>query len=111
MNNKRKFTKQELYEHKSIYGKWVRTYQKDWMILILGNHCELCGSIKNLEIDHIIPKFRNTRFPYRRDDWSNLRPELEINNLRVLCKKCNMGAIRGFFDEKYFETKYFDDIS
>ena len=45
--------------------------------------CELCGSGKSqgsvLHVDHIKPR---SRFPHL---------ELELSNLQVLCKPCNMG--------------------
>lgn len=57
--------------------------------------CELCGSLENLELDHIKP--------------ISLYPELakEIKNLRVLCKECHImtdtyaGKIRKYKQE-YF---------
>lgn len=41
-----------------------------------GEKCVICGSTKNLQIDHIIPVIRN---------GTN-----EADNLQVLCKTCNI---------------------
>lgn len=42
-----------------------------------GRKCLICGSVKNLQLDHIIPK--------------SLRPDLasDLTNLRLLCYKCH----------------------
>jgi len=48
-----------------------------------GGHCQCCGNApipgNPLQVDHIKPR---SRFP---------ELELDLNNLQVLCKSCNMG--------------------
>jgi 5-methylcytosine-specific restriction endonuclease McrA len=49
--------------------------------------CELCGSIYALEIDHIMPYAKGGK--------------TELDNLRLLCKNCNLRAgIKEFGKEK-----------
>lgn len=53
---------------------------RGWRILVLqrdGNKCVLCGSVENLECDHIqsFSKYPNLRY--------------DINNGRVLCRDCH----------------------
>lgn len=54
-----------------------------------GGHCQCCGNEpipgNPLQVDHIKPR---SRFP---------ELEMDINNLQVLCKCCNMG--KGAWDQ------------
>lgn len=56
-----------------------RTITEDARTTLMNkaNHkCELCGSVEKLEIDHIVP--------------FALGGNTSIDNLRVLCKSCNL---------------------
>lgn len=58
-------------------------WSKEWKELrsealkLYGSNCKFCGSINNIQIDHILPR--------------KYYPELalEISNLQPLCSKCN----------------------
>lgn len=54
-----------------------------------GGHCQCCGNApvpgNPLQVDHIKPR---SRFP---------ELELDLNNLQVLCKSCNVG--KGAWDQ------------
>jgi len=55
---------------------------------LLGRVCVMCGSIENLEFDHIIPN------GYARHDKSSERvwewiESYDKGNLQILCKDCN----------------------
>lgn len=70
--------------HKSRYSKRIKE-MKDY----LGGECVKCGSVDNLEFDHIDPKlkaFSITRKWNRK--WSILEPEL--NKCQLLCKNCHL---------------------
>ena len=60
------------------------TKDKKWQALrakvfnLYGRQCMECRSAESLQIDHIKPKSRYPELAYN------------INNLQVLCKKCNM---------------------
>lgn len=53
-----------------------------------GCYCHVCGTTRNLHIDHIIPISRGGK--------------TEMSNLQVLCKKCNLQKGNKTMDE--FET-------
>lgn len=70
--------------------------QKEWasrvrnsIFNVLGRLCVKCGCDTNLEFDVIVP-FNNDHHNY---DWSKrmtfYRRQLKLNNLQVLCNKCN----------------------
>lgn len=46
-----------------------------------NNTCQLCGSKKNLQIDHIISAYHATK--------ENIYQINSLNNLRLLCGSCN----------------------
>lgn len=61
---------------------------RNHFIKLLGEKCIKCGTIKNLELDHIIPngwgggRGRDKRMW----DWFESHAE---NNLQILCSSCN----------------------
>lgn len=66
------------------YGKYLY-YSQDWIITsafikkIYQKKCMKCGDKKSeLHTDHIIPRSIDPRL------------ELDVNNLQILCKKCNL---------------------
>jgi len=50
-----------------------------------GRRCSLCGSINNLQVDHIKPRSK-----YPNLEWA-------LDNLQILCMPCNKG--KGAVDE------------
>jgi 5-methylcytosine-specific restriction endonuclease McrA len=66
-------------------------FSKAWLelryeaILLHGRKCQCCGSLGPLHIDHIKPR---SKFP---------KLALDINNLQVLCRDCNLG--KGTWDQ------------
>lgn len=76
-------------------GEAKRKYQRDWMearrndwIESQGGCCAECGSVENLEVDHIDPS-KKTREP--RDIWSRTASvrEAELALCQVLCAECH----------------------
>lgn len=69
--------------------------RREWLELryralkLHGGHCQCCGNApvpgNPLQVDHIKPR---SRFP---------ELELDLNNLQVLCKSCNLG--KGAWDQ------------
>lgn len=69
--------------------------KREWLELryralqIHGGHCQCCGNGPSpgnpLQVDHIKPR---SKFP---------ELELDLHNLQVLCKSCNMG--KGVWDQ------------
>lgn len=69
--------------------------KREWLELryralkLHGGHCQCCGAVPGpgnpLQVDHIKPR---SRFP---------ELELDLHNLQVLCKSCNLG--KGAWDQ------------
>jgi hypothetical protein len=79
---------------KEKYNEYHREYQllkyhrfKEVILNVLGNKCVICGSIENLEIDHIVREGKS--FSLSRS-WSN-RKSLgeELQKCQLLCKICH----------------------
>ena len=58
-----------------LYYSWAKTVKK-----ILGNYCQVCGSIKQIEVHHI---FHKVKYPLL---------SLNENNGMPLCKLCHLQA-------------------
>lgn len=53
----------------------------------LGNKCKKCGSVKNLQFDHIDPKKKT--FPIWGRTLSEIRLEKELSKCQLLCGECH----------------------
>lgn len=71
--------------------KWFRLRAR--VLATYGAKCMKCGSVENIEVDHIKPK---SKFP-----------ELQwvFENLQVLCRECNVAKWN------YHSTDYRDDAA
>lgn len=81
-------------------GEQKREYQRKWMakrrqrgIEFLGGKCKVCGSVENLEFDHIDPA---TKHPLLRQNnwsgfwsWSWVRVIEELMKCQLLCHDCH----------------------
>lgn len=59
--------------------------------LDFGKKCMKCGSVENIEIDHIKPKSTHPEL------------ELDMNNIQLLCRSCN--ASKGNRNENKYKIK------
>lgn len=57
--------------------KWKKLRHK--ALEVYGNKCSCCGSVADLQVDHIKPR---SHYP---------ELALELDNLQILCKLCNQG--------------------
>ncbi len=56
---------------------------------MLGSKCVKCGSIENLQFDHVYPKDKKFAIMDRIDTkWNSLLEE--IKKCQLLCKKCHI---------------------
>nr|DAS52579.1 MAG TPA: HNHc [Caudoviricetes sp.]DAY29662.1 MAG TPA: HNHc [Caudoviricetes sp.] len=58
---------------------------RDFLLEKYNYQCSICGSTDSLEIDHIISVFKASIKEFDIDKLNN------IENLTVLCRKCNSG--------------------
>ncbi len=76
---KRKRAQREAKRRHVAHRRTVFSAERDRLMLALierdGYHCQECGSIENITIDHIVPLSRGGSD--------------ELNNLRLLCRSCN----------------------
>lgn len=68
-----------------------RDYQRQWMSARRAEYfedkrCARCGTIENLELDHIDPRLKDTNSIW---SWSKERRELELEKCQVLCYTCH----------------------
>lgn len=93
---------------KKTYVTW-----RKFFIYLLGGKCARCGTIKGLEIDHIIPVENNAMSGAGRDrrlaDW---KEQYMRGNLQLLCKEHNLEK-REFknSDKKNGGIKMADELS
>lgn len=70
---------------------YLRKYQREWMAkrrakFFNGRACASCGSLCNLELDHINPV---TKVSHCIWSWSERRRLLELEKCQVLCHDCH----------------------
>lgn len=75
----------------ALYGDAKREYDKRWMAqrrasFFDGKCCIKCGSIDQLELDHIDPKIK---ISHRIWSWSKVNQEKELIKCQVLCHVCH----------------------
>lgn len=63
--------------------KWIAARRASWFAV---KCCEWCGSIQNLELDHIDPA---TKVDHKIWSWSLVRREAELAKCRPLCRPCH----------------------
>jgi 5-methylcytosine-specific restriction endonuclease McrA len=62
--------------------------RREYILESLGNKCNQCGSLENLEIDHINPLIKKISFS---KNW-NTKIDLinnELKGCQILCKSCH----------------------
>ena len=92
------YTKKEDKNKYSLYyyNKKIKEY-KDY----LGGKCIKCGSINNLEFDHINPKEKCFTITKKTTyNWDIIKKELD--KCQLLCKECHLKKTR----ENYPERKH-----
>ena len=62
-----------------FYSAWSWRKLRFEVLKKYGAVCMLCNSTENIVVDHILPR---KKFP---------KLAMDINNLQVLCRNCNMG--------------------
>lgn len=67
------------------------SYQNEWMkrkreSFLNGKVCKECGSISNLQVDHIDP---NEKISHRIWSWSDDRIAKELEKCQILCETCH----------------------
>lgn len=74
-----------------------REYQRQWVAkrraaYFADKSCVLCGSIQNLELDHIDPLTKDPKLKSGTSlwSWSRERRENEISKCQVLCQSCHL---------------------
>lgn len=79
-----------------------RHQRKQRFLQMLGGKCAHCGSVENLEFDHIDPnnkQFKITKFI----DLSDNNLLLEVGKCQLLCDKCHQ--------KKTFENQEYGEVS
>lgn len=74
----------DLKKQREYQKKWMRKRRYDWF---KDKSCQSCGSIKNLEIDHIDPKKKKTHAIW---SYSETKRNEELKKCQVLCKECHI---------------------
>lgn len=69
-----------------------RKYQREWLRkrrsdFFKDKECINCGTVENLQLDHIDPK---TKVTHRIWSWSKQRRDTEIAKCQVLCAVCHL---------------------
>lgn len=76
-------------------NEYMRDYMKEYVAKrkarvheLLGGKCFLCGSIENLEVDHINPDEKSFTLARRwHRKWSDI--EAELPKCQLLCQNCH----------------------
>ncbi len=71
--------------------EYQRTWQREWMARrraewFAGKACAHCGSIEDLQLDHIDAKDKVAHSVW---SWSQVRREAELAKCQVLCEPCH----------------------
>jgi 5-methylcytosine-specific restriction endonuclease McrA len=64
--------------------RWLNKHRDEWF----AKHgpCVLCGSSKNLQVDHIDP---SKKVSHKVWTWAKARREAELKKCQVLCEPCH----------------------
>lgn len=68
---------------RAYHRNWVRKRKAEWF---LGKTCVRCGSVRNLELDHIE---RLTKVSTSVFSWSAAARDAELAKCQVLCRDCH----------------------
>ena len=83
---------------KSKSNRWAEKIRFE-LLFLLGGYCKLCGVIKDLEFDHVIPIDWIPSAKSQSQRAAEYRREFRKGNLQILCKKCHAkktAEFRGF---------------
>lgn len=71
--------------------EWIAKRRAEWFV---GKECAVCGSIDNLELDHIDPSTKDLKLRGSHNNaiwsWSAVRREAELLKCQVLCHDCHI---------------------
>lgn len=76
-------------KRKQLYQRSWKARRRAGWIASQGGLCKNCGSVEELEVDHIDPALKTVN---PTDIWSMSKEkrEAELANCQVLCKDCNL---------------------
>lgn len=85
-------------KQREFQRNWLRKRRDDWLA---DKSCVLCGSVDNLEIDHIDPSTKKlpvydtvhknrSNGVYQIFSWSQERRDAELSKCQVLCHDCHL---------------------
>lgn len=91
------------YRDKEKHKLYHRNYQRNWMAnrrqsFFKDKSCVKCGSIENLELDHIDPKLKVTHNVW---SWTESKRLVELAKCQILCKKCHLEKTIEQMEKKY----------
>jgi len=69
----------DLDRQREYQRQWTAKRRSDWLE---GKSCVVCGSVENLQIDHIDP---TKKISHRIWTWSTVRRDKELAKCQVLC--------------------------
>lgn len=82
-------TKEQYNERLRVYMQNRRNMRRSELIAYLGGKCKRCGTIENLEFDHIIPHCVNFRINGRSLDKPMDQLYAEVDRCQLLCHTCH----------------------
>jgi len=78
---------------------WIKRRRDEWFAK--NGPCNKCGTIENLQLDHIDPKTKKHHAVW---SWSEKRRNKELRKCQVLCKKCHLSKTK--VDGSYFKKTH-----
>jgi hypothetical protein len=83
--------------NKTLYNEYMKNYVAERQhrrmteaIVLLGGKCVVCGSIDNLEIDHIDPTTKTFTIAKRAAGASEVVFQAELLKCQILCDVCHI---------------------
>lgn len=73
-----------------------KTARRNAYIVLLGGKCVRCGSIEDLEFDHVDPSTKTVRYIW---SLSKARLDAEMSLLQLLCVPCHIQKTKAEFDQ------------
>lgn len=78
------------------YNQDMNTYMKsryfrrrEQAIESLGGKCVVCGSVEELEFDHVDPSTKSFSIAKAFSGWSWSRIQVELDKCQLLCRDCH----------------------